>query len=431
MVKKCFLFLIIFSLAGQVVSPQVQQKQVIQKKIQFLRSIKVLSPNGGETWYKEGQYTIRWESRGISGDVRIIIKKWDGERYIHYLELQTPNDGSHVWKVPQKIGYTVLPAGSYYKVEIGTMDRAVKDESDGYFNIRDRTEATGPGDIEIYPYIIHVGQSYNYYTQMRHGELIEIGNFGTMGDPKKDYYKVVLDVKLQVRNVGSMDKTVDADVYFEKRQVKKFSNVTTLGAGDDRSVELKEIVTPSIRKGDKVFEIKVVVCPAEQSQRPPVSFKNNAFTGFLRFVDYKKTGLLFEPKYIWMGKSTNLVLFRYGELKTLYPTNLAFFEKVAGNKYRIKVEKMTFTAKNTTRQGKRVTFFVYLEDDLVAAPQGNINSGESKLIEANNLTFNNIETNKDYKIRIEAMDISGEYYDDFKYVGFIKFSLPVIKPKKD
>lgn len=430
MIKKCVLFLTVFLLAGHVMSPQVQQKQVIQKKIQVLRSLKVLSPNGGETWYKEGQYTIRWQSRGISGDVRIIIKKWDGEKYIHYVGFQTPNDGSHVWKVPQKIGYTVLPPGSYYKVEIESMDRAVKDESDGYFNIRERTEATGPGDIEIYPYVIHVGQSHNYYTQMRHGELIEIGNFGTMGYPEKDYYKVVLDVKLQVRNVGSRDKTVDADVYFEKRSVKKFSNVATLGAGNYRSVELKEIVTPSIRKGNKVFEIKVVVCPAEQSQKPPVSFKNNTFTGFLRFVDYKKTGLLFEPKVIQIGKSTNLVLFHYGEGKTLYPANLAFVEKVAKNKYRIKVELMKFTAKNTTRQGKRVTFFVYLEDDLVTAPKGNINSGESKIIEARNFSFDNVETNKNYKLRIEAMDISGEYYDDFKYVGFIKFSLPTIKPKK-
>ncbi len=430
MVKKYFLLLIIFSLAGQMMYPQVQQKQVIQKKIQVLRSLKVLYPNGGETWYREGQYTIRWQSRGISGNVRIIIKKWDGEKYINYVEIQTPNDGTHLWKVPQKIGYTVLPPGSYYKVEIATMDRAVKDESDGYFNIRDRAEATGPGDIEIYPYIISVGQSHNYYTQMRHGELIEIGNFGTMGYPEKDYYKVVLDMKLQVRNVGSMDKTVDADVYFERRLVKKFSNVATLGSGDYRTVELKEIVTPSIRKGDKVFELKVIVCPLEQSQRPPVSFKNNTFTGFLRFVDYKKTGLLLDPKVIQIGKSTNLVLFRYGEGKTLYPANLAFFEKVAKNKYRIKVEMMKFTAKNITRQGKRVTFFVYLEDDLVTAPKGNINSGESKMIEVRNLNFDNIETNKNYEIRIEAMDISGEYYDNFKYVGFIKFLLPTIKPKK-
>jgi len=431
MVKKCFLFLIIFSLAVAVTYPQIQQKKVIQKKIQVIPSIKILYPNGGETWYKEGQYTIRWQSKGISGDVKIIIKKWDGEKYINYVGIQTPNDGSHRWKVQQKIGYTVFPLGSYYKVEIATMDRSVKDESDGYFNIRERVEATSLGDIEIYPYIISVGQRYNYYSQIRHGELIEIGNFGTMGYPEKDYYKAVLDIKLQVRNVGSMDKTVDVDVYFERKLVKKFSNVATLGSGDYRTVDLKEFVTPSIKKGDKVFELKVVVCPLEQSQKPPVSFKNNTFTGFLRFVDYKKTGLLFDPKVIQIGKSTNLILFHYGEGKTLYPANLTFFEKVAKNKYRIKLDMMKFTAKNTTRQGKRVTFFVYLEDDLVTAPKGNINSGESKSIVVRNLRFDNIETNKNYKIRIEAMDISGEYYDDFKYVGFIKFSLPTIKPKKN
>lgn len=431
MVKKCFLFLIILSLATAVIYPQIQQKKVIQKKIIAIPSIKVLYPNGGETWYKEGEYTIRWQSNGISDDVKIIIKKWNGERYINYVEIQTPNDGTHRWKVPQKIGYNILPPGSYYKVEIATIDGSVKDESDGYFNIRDKAEVTSPRDIEIYPYIISVGQSYNYYTQMRHGELIEIGNFGTMGYPDKPYYKVVFDIKLQVRNVGNTDKSVDANVYFKRTLVKEFSNVATLAPGDSRTVELKEIVTPSIKKGDEVFELKVVICPLEQSQKPPVSFKNNTFTGFLRFVDYKKTGLIFDPKVIHIGKSKNLILFHYGEGKTLYPANLNFYEEVASNRYRIKVDMMKFTAKNTTPEGKRVTFFVYLGDDLVTAHKDNINSGESKIIVIRNYNFDNIETNKDYKIRIEAMDISGEYYDNCKYVGFIKFLLPRIKPKKD
>ncbi len=429
-VKKCFLFLIILSLAISAIYPQIQQRKVIQKKIIAIRTVKVLYPNGGETWYKEGEYTIRWQSNGISGDVKIIIKKWNGDRYINYVEIQTPNDGTHRWKVPQKIGYTVLPAGSYYKVEIATIDGSVKDESDGYFNIRDRAGATSPGDIEIYPYIISVGQSYNYYTQMRHGELIDIGNFGTMGDPKKEYYKVIFDIKLQVRNVGNMDKSVDANVYFKRNLVKEFNNVATLAPGGYRTVELKEIVTPSIKKGDKTFELKVVVCPLEQNQKPPVSFKNNTFTGFLRFVDYEKIGLIFDPKVIYIGKSDNLILFHYGEGKTLYPANIAFFEEVASNRYRIKLDMLKFNAKNTTPEGKRVAFHVYLGDDLIAGPMKNINSGENKTIVIRNIIFDNIRQHENYKLTIKAMNTRGEYYKDYNYVGFIKFSLPRIKPKK-
>ena len=92
--------------------------------------IQVLSPNGRETWETGIRYTIRWTSRGIRGNVKIMLKRPDRS---YKIAESVPNTGSYSYTVPKNI-----PQGSNYTVHVMTLDGKVKDWSDKYFSITKR-----------------------------------------------------------------------------------------------------------------------------------------------------------------------------------------------------------------------------------------------------------------------------------------------------
>jgi len=92
-------------------------------------SVRVLSPNGGETWAPASAHDITWTTPGTStANVRIEISTNGGASYSNIVA-STPNDGSHSWTVPSSPSATCL-------VRItDTGNAALIDTSDSYFAI--------------------------------------------------------------------------------------------------------------------------------------------------------------------------------------------------------------------------------------------------------------------------------------------------------
>ena len=116
--------------------------KVAPKGIDAFGSIKVLYPNGGEIWEKGKQYTIRWESKGGSGNVKIMLKWGHGSGGWYKVSESAVNSGSYNYTVP-KTG--IGQEGGQFKIYIITSDESIKDASDRPFSIE--TRATLAKDV--------------------------------------------------------------------------------------------------------------------------------------------------------------------------------------------------------------------------------------------------------------------------------------------
>ena len=58
-------------------------------------SIKVITPNGGEKWKVNNPYTVRWNTGGLGGKVRIRLQRQNKPRNEIFIT-DTPNDGVYI-----------------------------------------------------------------------------------------------------------------------------------------------------------------------------------------------------------------------------------------------------------------------------------------------------------------------------------------------
>ena len=130
MKKLIFIFITVFLCTGVLYS-QVQIKKRDEQKVKILRSLKIISPNRGEKWEIGKEYAIRWESKGIfnPNSVKMFLLG-RGRPIIITSQQGTYNDGTHNWR-PRWDN----PPPGHYSLQIMTLDGAVKDESDGNFEI--------------------------------------------------------------------------------------------------------------------------------------------------------------------------------------------------------------------------------------------------------------------------------------------------------
>ena len=104
-------------------------------------TISILVPVGGETWYKENDYTIRWNSSNISGNVQIDLYK--SGTIIQQLAASEQNDGEFLYYLPASI-----TNGSDYQIRISAIGVAISDISN-YFIIE---SSCNNNPINDYPY---------------------------------------------------------------------------------------------------------------------------------------------------------------------------------------------------------------------------------------------------------------------------------------
>jgi len=93
---------------------------------------RILQPNGGETFQKETDRYILWESDGDVDNIEIYYSLFGGESW-YLIEDNTANDGSFIWSVP-----TVQGTNDACKIKIQSRDRGDWfDISDANFTIAD------------------------------------------------------------------------------------------------------------------------------------------------------------------------------------------------------------------------------------------------------------------------------------------------------
>lgn len=78
--------------------------------------VNIISPNGGETFFRSSTYPISWVSN-VSGNVSIELLK--GGVLQSVISANEPNDGSFTWEVPNS-----LPAGSDYTIRISSVSNS-------------------------------------------------------------------------------------------------------------------------------------------------------------------------------------------------------------------------------------------------------------------------------------------------------------------
>ncbi|MEO0198709.1 MAG: hypothetical protein ABIL91_03900 [candidate division WOR-3 bacterium] len=91
--------------------------------------IRILEPNGGETFYPQEKHAIHWVTSSSTGYVRIEYTL-DGGTNWFTITSSAPNNGYYLWTVPNQISELV-------KIRVTNVaDTFQRDESDNVFSIR-------------------------------------------------------------------------------------------------------------------------------------------------------------------------------------------------------------------------------------------------------------------------------------------------------
>ncbi len=107
-------------------------------------SLTVTFPNGGENLTKGGDYTIRWTTQNVTGNIQIdLYKKWTSQQYfVKQLAASAPDIGSYPFNPPSDLS----DANDYY-IGISAMGGTISDFSDQPFTIQ-----TAQSYSDDYPY---------------------------------------------------------------------------------------------------------------------------------------------------------------------------------------------------------------------------------------------------------------------------------------
>lgn len=114
------------------------------------RYLKVTAPNGGETYFVGRALTVKWESSGLTGDVKIWLTDNRGGWPVKSISpvMGARNVGSFSWVVPEDV-----PPGEY-RINVALFqDDKYRDMSDRSFAIKLPLEEARPGIAGIRPAI--------------------------------------------------------------------------------------------------------------------------------------------------------------------------------------------------------------------------------------------------------------------------------------
>ena len=103
-------------------------------------TIRVMAPNGGESWHVGRSYSITWATTNLTATVTIELYR--GGILQRTLASNLPDSGAFRWSIPAQI-----PLGANYSIRIKSdaSAGAVFDDSDNYFNVASRRSQAMPG----------------------------------------------------------------------------------------------------------------------------------------------------------------------------------------------------------------------------------------------------------------------------------------------
>ena len=110
-------------------------------------TLKLVKPNGGETWAPGSERLILWTADGITGNVKLILYR-NGSRLGRIAAGLSAGAGSYAWTTGNYEGGTA-PEGNGYTIRVQTVDDSLNDVSDAPFTIG--TAGTGSGMVQPKP----------------------------------------------------------------------------------------------------------------------------------------------------------------------------------------------------------------------------------------------------------------------------------------
>jgi hypothetical protein len=135
-------------------------------------SIKVLSPNGGETYTAGQKITVKWSSCNVSAssyDIIVALHQNGDWQNVVYLSNATINDGNEIFTIPSNI-----TAGSY-KIRVGSsVAKIQQDFSDGLFTINSTTHVS---NLKTY-----TNSDYGFSFQYPEGMSVKNDNYPNVND---------------------------------------------------------------------------------------------------------------------------------------------------------------------------------------------------------------------------------------------------------
>jgi hypothetical protein len=121
------------------------------------QSLRVLSPNGGERWRVGSQHAITWQAQGISGNVKIILRR--GGVKVGDIAAGVPAArGTYAWTVGTLLNGSA-PGADGYSVRIRSADNLAEGDSRGTFTLLQLTAAEPRNDLQVKPADLHPAQT--------------------------------------------------------------------------------------------------------------------------------------------------------------------------------------------------------------------------------------------------------------------------------
>ncbi|MBN1254945.1 MAG: hypothetical protein JXA50_06700 [Deltaproteobacteria bacterium] len=106
-------------------------------QVAYSQSIRLLIPNGGETWVIGQEKYISWTSEGLSADTKVKLELFHHGMRIGTIISNRSNPGGTVawkWDVGDYQGGTAAPDSGYY-IHVTTMDGQYTDRTDRSFRL--------------------------------------------------------------------------------------------------------------------------------------------------------------------------------------------------------------------------------------------------------------------------------------------------------
>jgi hypothetical protein len=135
--KKIMLFIVVLALFTGT-SRAVDKNKVTARPIppgtNYLNppALKVLNPNGGETWGIGGYVHVCWSATNVTQNVNVWITVAGSAGIFMIGQSLPPGTQDAAYTVPANFGYS----GKIFKMVVATADGKVRDESDDTFTIR-------------------------------------------------------------------------------------------------------------------------------------------------------------------------------------------------------------------------------------------------------------------------------------------------------
>jgi hypothetical protein len=212
------------------------------------QSITVLSPNGGERWNPGDRQFIRWQSSGISGNVKIeVLRKLRTSNFVVIGEIDQVDISlrSYSWRVGDYRGGSISgEALPNYRIRIKTLDARFSDDSDASFTIyrAGTAEAVPPSEEKIHGSLLPVlftdmkirldnRESWLKYTPTGGSEKtkeLDIGEFKAKGSAGvRDILHKIQDINSNYWNLSERAGRVFLLFRFETRdpiEIKRFAH---------------------------------------------------------------------------------------------------------------------------------------------------------------------------------------------------------------